>query len=208
MLINHVLRIFFISLALPRAAAERGRSSPSEENQRPEEGPSLTPTPKHSSRSPWGPPVTTRRACHTAFQFHRQMVGGALAWTEHMIPEKPTDTWDPTTSQRPGPSGHLKRSPGTSREPQVQGKVFKSKAPFLLPPEPKIYQKAGPHTGSLTPTQLPSGGIHGNWTLKCCLLRCLLLGLRGLCLVLLEPSTAIVGKHYDLLIPKSTLYSF
>lgn len=133
-----------------------------------------------------------------------------------MIPEKPTDKWAPTTSQRPHPSGQLECSPGTPREPQVHGKVFKSKVPFLLPPEPKNYKKLGTHTGPLTPTQLPSRGIHGSWTLKCCLRRCLLLGLRGLCLALLEPSIAIVGKHYDLLIPKncdllvpkSTLYSF
>lgn len=91
-----------------------------------------------------------------AFQSHRQMVGGALAQTECLSAETPTDVWAPATYQRPRSSGHLKRSPGPPSEPQVQGKGLKSKAPLSSRQPQKVTKTVGPPTGPLTPTQLPS----------------------------------------------------
>lgn len=86
--------------------------------------------------SPPGEPVTLQFMA-LAFQFHKQMVGGVRAQTEHLSPQRLTGMWAPATYQGPRFSGHLKCSPDTPWKPRVQSKVFISEAPFLLPPAPE-----------------------------------------------------------------------
>lgn len=86
--------------------------------------------------SPPGKPVTLQ-FMSLAFQFHRQMVGGALAQTEHLSPQTPTDMWAPTTHRDAVPLAIPKDPPDTPWKPQVQCIVFKSEGPFLGPPAPE-----------------------------------------------------------------------
>lgn len=126
--------------------------------QRPRKGPPLPPL-THAppgvpgdGLSPWGEPVTLQFTS-LAFQFHRQMVGGALAQTEHLSPQTPTDVWAPTTQGDPIPlaiSSAPLIHPGNHK---FNAKCSSLRLLFSTL-QPQKRTKAGlPHAGPLTHTQ-------------------------------------------------------